>query len=93
MGFFSKKKEVSAEDEDLKTVTKEELSSHNTKTSLWIAIDGMVYDLTKWQSEHPGGDSLLLEKGGDDASESFDDVGHSKDAKKQLTKLLVGKLG
>lgn len=38
-----------------KIYTKEELSIHNKDGDLWIAIDGTVYDLTKFSEEHPGG--------------------------------------
>ena len=32
-----------------------ELAKHSTKESLWIAIHGHVYDMTKFLDEHPGG--------------------------------------
>ncbi|QSS64532.1 hypothetical protein I7I51_01600 [Histoplasma capsulatum] len=31
------------------------VSAHNTPDNLWIIIDEDVYDLTKFQDEHPGG--------------------------------------
>jgi len=37
-----------------KTFAKEEVASHNKSDSLWIIVDGDVYDLTKFQDEHPG---------------------------------------
>lgn len=36
-----------------------------------------MYDVTKFLSEHPGGDKVLLEVAGQDATASFNDVGHS----------------
>lgn len=32
----------------------EEVAKHNTKEDLWIAVKGVVMDLTNWTSEHPG---------------------------------------
>lgn len=37
-----------------KTFTKGDVESHNKGDSLWIIVDGDVYDLTKFQDEHPG---------------------------------------
>jgi cytochrome-b5 reductase len=39
-----------------------------------------VYDVTKYIRDHPGGDDILLEIGGQDGSEEFDAAGHSDDA-------------
>lgn len=33
-----------------------QVSKHNTLQSLWIIIDGIVFDVTAFQHEHPGGD-------------------------------------
>lgn len=37
-----------------KTFTKDDVASHNKPDSLWVVIDEDVYDLTKFQDEHPG---------------------------------------
>ena len=39
----------------------EEVASHNNKTDLYIIVDQDVYDVTKFQSEHPGGQKSKLE--------------------------------
>jgi cytochrome b involved in lipid metabolism len=36
------------------TVSKEQVAAHNKSDSLWIVIDEDVYDVTKFQDEHPG---------------------------------------
>ena len=51
-----------------------------------------VYDVTKFLSEHPGGEEILLECAGVDATEGFEDVGHSADARELLQDYLVGDL-
>jgi cytochrome b involved in lipid metabolism len=37
-----------------KTFTQSDVASHNKADSLWIIVDGDVYDLTKFQDDHPG---------------------------------------
>ena len=37
-----------------KTFSKDDVASHNKPDSLYITIDGDVYDLTKFQDDHPG---------------------------------------
>ncbi|XP_034655895.1 cytochrome b5 [Drosophila subobscura] len=58
----------------------------------WIIIKGNVYDVTKFLSEHPGGEDLLLEYGGKDASKAFRQAGHSSDAEKELKNFKIGEL-
>lgn len=36
------------------TVSKEQVAAHNKPDSLWIVIDEDVYDVTKFQDDHPG---------------------------------------
>jgi cytochrome b involved in lipid metabolism len=38
-----------------KTFTVEEVSSHNKPTDLLIIVNEDVWDLTKFQEDHPGG--------------------------------------
>lgn len=39
-----------------------------------------------------GGEEVLLEVGGRDATEAFEDVGHSDEAREILDKMIVGNL-
>uniref|UniRef100_A0A915IEZ3 Cytochrome b5 heme-binding domain-containing protein n=1 Tax=Romanomermis culicivorax TaxID=13658 RepID=A0A915IEZ3_ROMCU len=39
---------------------------------------------------HPGGEEVLLEQAGRDATESFEDVGHSSDAREMRKQYLIG---
>lgn len=65
-------------------LTPEEVSKHNTKDSLWIVINGQVYDLTNFLPNHPGGQKVLLKFAGKDATKIFVPI-HPPDA---LTKFL-----
>lgn len=42
--------------------------------------------------QHPGGEEVLLEQAGKDATEAFEDVGHSTDARELMNKFKVGEL-
>ena len=49
-----------------------------------------VHILTFWSRR--GGEEVLLDVGGQDATEAFEDVGHSDEAREILQGLLVGNL-
>jgi cytochrome b involved in lipid metabolism len=36
------------------TFSKDQVASHSKGDSLWVVIDEDVYDLTKFQDDHPG---------------------------------------
>lgn len=69
-----------------------EIEERNTFKSTWIIINYKVYDVTKFLEEHPGGEEVLREHGGGDATESFEDVGHSTDAREMSASMLIGEL-
>lgn len=77
---------------DVATYTMEEVSQHNTAEDLWIVYNGQVYDVSKYLDEHPGGEEVILDCAGTDATEAFNDIGHSDDAHEILGGLLLGKL-
>jgi len=52
-----------------KEFTLEEVAKHNKKDDLWIAVKGVVLDLTNWLDEHPGGPQALFSHMGRDATE------------------------
>lgn len=37
-----------------KTFSKDDVATHKTPENLWVVVDEDVYDLTKFQDEHPG---------------------------------------
>ncbi|RWS25604.1 cytochrome b5-like protein [Leptotrombidium deliense] len=42
--------------------------------------------------QHPGGEEVLLEQAGRDATEAFEDVGHSTDARDLMKQFFIGEL-
>lgn len=42
--------------------------------------------------QHPGGEEVLLEQAGKEATEAFEDVGHSTDARDLMKKYRIGML-
>jgi len=50
--------------------TTEEIAQHNTKDSLWMIINGNVYDITTYVRSHPGGERALLKFAGKDGTEN-----------------------
>ncbi|VDM59695.1 unnamed protein product [Angiostrongylus costaricensis] len=70
--------------------TRKQVMEHNNNTSTWIVIGNKVYDVTKFLDEHPGGCEVLLEQAGQDATEAFEDVGHSTDARKMREEYYIG---
>ncbi|KAG9334820.1 hypothetical protein JZ751_006450 [Albula glossodonta] len=77
---------------NVKYYTLEEIKQHNTSKDTWLIIHDKVYDITSFLEEHPGGEEVLLEQAGADATESFEDVGHSTDAREMLEPYLIGEL-
>jgi predicted heme/steroid binding protein len=65
---------------ELPEVGLEEVARHNQAHDAWIVIDGVVYDVTRFLYEHPGGARTLLPWLGRDASEAFARVEHSRGA-------------
>ncbi|KAI9037572.1 cytochrome b5 [Aspergillus affinis] len=75
-----------------KEFTLDDVNAHKSKTDLWVAIHGKVYDVTKYIKDHPGGIDVLVDVAGQDATQAYEDVGHSEDANEILETFLVGTL-
>nr|XP_056718394.1 cytochrome b5 [Euleptes europaea] len=69
-----------------------EVAKRHTEQETWLVLHGRVYDVTRFLREHPGGEEVLLEQAGRDATESFEDVGHSVDAREMLDQYLIGEV-
>merc|ERR1712188_151408 len=82
---------TSAMGEALK-VTVEEFLKHQKPTDLWLCIRGKVIDVTNYQEDHPGSDTILQEMAGKDATTEFDDVGHTPEARSKRDELVIGQI-
>lgn len=70
-----------------------EVATHADATSCWTALNGNVYDLTKWISQHPGGQDAILTLCGKDGTAAFNRQ-HGGQAKpeQELSEFLLGPL-
>jgi cytochrome b involved in lipid metabolism len=53
------------------TITVEELAKHSDAHDCWIAVEGVVYDVTRFLPHHPGGPKTILMVAGRDATDEF----------------------
>ncbi|XP_036891725.1 cytochrome b5 [Sturnira hondurensis] len=81
-----------ASDKAVTYYTLEEIQKHNHSKSTWLILYNKVYDLTTFLEQHPGGEEVLREQAGRDATENFEDVGHSTDARELSKMYIIGEL-
>ncbi|KAI1822894.1 mitochondrial cytochrome-like protein b2 [Xylaria intraflava] len=55
-------------------VSVEEILSHQSLNDLWLVVDGVVYDLSDFAPDHPGGPGVLLQYAGRDATAAYSEV-------------------
>lgn len=72
--------------------TFKEVYQHNTREDCWVIINGKVYDVTIYLDEHPGGDEVVLAATGKDATDEFEDAGHSKSARELMQDYCIGEI-
>ncbi|KAI5347254.1 hypothetical protein PRUPE_2G316100 [Prunus persica] len=70
----------------------EEVAKHNKTKDCWLVISGKVFDVTPFMDDHPGGDEVLLSATGKDATNDFEDVGHSDSARDMMEKYYIGEV-
>lgn len=75
------------------TYTIEQVAAHATASSCWSAVNGYVYDLTPWISQHPGGEQNILNICGTDGSDAFNaQHGGQRRPANELKGFEIGKL-
>lgn len=77
---------------ELPEITLEEVSFHDQINDCWIVLYDRVYDVTKFLYSHPGGEDVILDHAGRDATLAFRGTGHSKAATNMLRDYLIGEL-
>ncbi|KID75684.1 Acyl-CoA dehydrogenase apdG [Metarhizium brunneum] len=75
-----------------KVFSTSDVASHNKGDDMYIIVDGDVYDITKFQDDHPGGKKILQRVAGKDASKIFWKYHNEGILKKYKGKLQVGSL-
>lgn len=73
-----------------RTITRDEVSKNNTPDSLWCIIDHRVYDLTDFLDAHPGGNVVLQQYAGIDATSAFYNLHRHEVIQKYAPTLCVG---
>lgn len=59
------------ENASLPVISLEEVHKHRNADSIWVTYEGIVYDVTPFINNHPGGKELLLTAGGLDLGHFF----------------------
>jgi alkylation response protein AidB-like acyl-CoA dehydrogenase/predicted heme/steroid binding protein len=72
-----------------RTFTRAEVGQHNSEEDLWIVIDHQVYDLTDFVDAHPGGNVVLREVAGKDATKDFYNL-HRHEVLRKYASLRIG---
>ncbi|EFA77103.1 cytochrome b5 reductase [Heterostelium album PN500] len=72
--------------------TWDEVSKHTQKNDFWTVVNGYVYDLTAYLPLHPGGFNLLFRCAGQNATNDFEAMYHSRNAKLILECFIIGKV-
>lgn len=70
----------------------EEVAKHNKKEDLWIAVKGIVMNVTDWVDEHPGGPQALFSHMGKDASEEFEMLHDDEVIPKYAAGIVIGRV-
>ncbi|CRH02750.1 cytochrome b5, putative [Plasmodium relictum] len=73
----------------LKVIDENDLKNLKNESKCCIIINDLVYDVSSFY-EHPGGFDLFKEYEGIDATSSFNEIGHSTNAKKLMKSYLIG---
>ena len=73
-------------------VTKEELAQHNKAGDAWIVISGDVYNVSTFAALHPGGEGVLNDYAGLDATDAFYGLHRHEVLEKYGPRLIVGRL-
>ncbi|XP_013407405.1 cytochrome b5-like [Lingula anatina] len=81
-----------SESQNLKVYRAAEVREQSENGKTWLIIYNKVYDVTEFKYEHPGGEHILNQYSGDDASSIFVYINHSEFALNLMNKYLIGVL-
>lgn len=95
MGQSKPKIESKCDEEQYSNLTEytlAQVSEHWQTNDCWVVVEDLVYDITEFLDEHPGGQYIVMEHAGRDATLVFRGSRHSQDAYNMLDKYLIGVL-
>ena len=71
-------------------ISRAEVEKNNTEDSLWCIVDARVYDLTDFLDAHPGGNVVLQQYAGKDATTAFYNLHRHEVIQKYAPTLCIG---
>jgi hypothetical protein len=71
------------------TFSRGQVAKNNTEDSLWCIVDHKVYDLTDFLDAHPGGNVVLQQVAGQDATTAFYNL-HRHEVLQKYSSLCIG---
>ncbi|KAI0318489.1 FMN-dependent dehydrogenase-domain-containing protein [Amylostereum chailletii] len=51
-----------------------EVADHNSRSSCWVIVHNKVYDVTEFLPDHPGGQKVILQYAGRDATAAYEPI-------------------
>jgi cytochrome b involved in lipid metabolism len=81
--------QAAAKPTKLRNVPKSQLQQHNTPEDCWVAIHGIVYDLTDFAKKHPAGAQPIHMLAGRDGTSVFAVI-HNERQLEKFDKEIVG---
>ncbi|KAG2417657.1 hypothetical protein HFD88_008876 [Aspergillus terreus] len=70
--------------------SRDQVAEHNKAGDSWMIISQEVYDVTGFESEHPGGGKILLKVAGKDATREFQKYHRDAILRRYKERLLIG---
>ncbi|XP_030383178.1 cytochrome b5 [Scaptodrosophila lebanonensis] len=92
VGIMPDKAKVKLTDQQLPELTLEQVAHHDSYDDCWIVIYDRVYDVTQFLHDHPGGEDVIMDHAGRDATIAFHGTGHSRAAIEKMREFLIGEL-
>lgn len=73
-------------------ITMAEYQNHKNDVQAWILIAGVVYDVTDFIHEHPGGGEYISNLFGKDATQDFENFSHTPEMFEEYGVRAVGRI-
>lgn len=70
--------EPQADESSMRGITAQELAEHDSAEDCWMAIRGMVYDLTGYIPAHPTPPAVMVQWCGKEATEAYQTKGYGR---------------